>query len=125
MSDESAVESSAARGWSSASLPAWAGAGLTLLAALLYGVLFWMLAELPERRAEFDLETARVPVLTRLLVVGVSAGLLNSAGLTLSLAGWVFSGSSRVVSVIGTIVSLIMFLAVASVVLAGLLASSS
>ena len=99
---------------------AWGGVVFAGIAAVLYGVLFWMLSRLPVSRMEFDAVTANAPVLTRLLVVGACAGLLNLVALVLCLAGWFLTPGSSITAVVGTIVSLLMFLAVFSVVIASL-----
>lgn len=115
---------SVSQGQGTAGLPfnitAWVGVTFTVIAAALYGVLFWMLHRLPQSRVEFDAATANAPVLIRLLVVGASAGLLNIVALVLCLAAWFLTPGSRIAAVAGTIVSMIMFLAVFSVVIASL-----
>lgn len=104
-----------------ANVVAWAGILFGIVAAILYGVLFFMLHELPSSRQELTDITANAPTLTRLLVVGGSAGLLNIVSLILCLTGYVIQGRSRFEAIAGTAVSGLMLLAVFSVIIVSLL----
>jgi hypothetical protein len=104
-----------------ANVVAWAGILFGIVAAILYGVLFLMLHELPSSRQELTDITANAPALTRLLVVGGSAGLLNIVSLILCLTGYVIQGQSRFEAIAGTAVSGLMLLAVFSVIIVSLL----
>ena len=104
-----------------ANVVAWAGILFGVVAAILYGVLFLMLHELPSSRQELTDITANAPALTRLLVVGGSAGLLNIVSLILCLTGYVIQGRSRFEAIAGTAVSGLMLLAVFSVIIVSLL----
>ena len=68
-----------------ANIVAWAGVVFAVVAAVLYGVLFFMLSELPSTRNELEALKTNAPALTRLLIVGASAGLLNIVSLILCL----------------------------------------
>lgn len=111
-SDESALH---------ANVVAWAGILFGVVAAILYGVLFLMLHELPSSRQELTDIAANAPALTRFLVVGGSAGLLNIVSLILCLTGYVIQGRSRFEAIAGTAVSGLMLLAVFSVIIVSLL----
>jgi hypothetical protein len=104
-----------------ANVVAWAGILFGIVAAILYGVLFLMLHELPSSRQELTDFTDTAPALTRLLVVGGSAGLLNIVSLILCLTGYVIQGRSRFEAIAGTAVSGLMLLAVFSVIVVSLL----
>jgi hypothetical protein len=104
-----------------ANVVAWAGILFGIVAAILYGVLFLMLHELPSSRQELTDLTANAPALTRLLVVGGSAGLLNIVSLILCLTGYIIQGRSRFEAIAGTAVSGLMLLAVFSVIIVSLL----
>ena len=107
-----------------ANIVAWAGVVFAVVAAVLYGVLFFMLSELPSTRIELEALKTNAPALTRLLIVGASAGLLNVVSLILCLTGYVIPRGSRLVAVIGSLASLLMMLAVFSVVIASLIVVS-
>jgi hypothetical protein len=104
-----------------ANVVAWAGILFGIVAAILYGVLFLMLHELPSSRQELTEIAANAPALTRLLVVGGSAGLLNVVSLILCLTGYAIQGRSRFEAIAGTAVSGLMLLAVFSVIIVSLL----
>jgi hypothetical protein len=103
---------------------AWAGIGFAVVAAVLYSVLFMMLSELPSTRNELEELKTNAPALTRLLVVGASAGLLNVVALILCLIGYVVSRGSKVVAAAGSVGAAVMLLAIFSVVVASLIVSS-
>jgi len=105
----------------SANLVAWAGIGFGGIAAILYGVLFFMLHSLPSTRQELENLTTNAPALTRLLVVGGSAGLLNVVSLILCLMGYVVPRRSRFEAIVGSLLSALMLLAVFSVVFVSLI----
>jgi len=105
----------------SANLVAWAGIGFGAIATILYGVLFFMLHRLPSTRNELENLTTNAPALTRLLVVGGSAGLLNVVSLILCLMGYVVPRRSRFEAIVGSVLSALMLLAVFSVVIASLM----
>ena len=107
-----------------ANIVAWAGVVFAVVAAVLYGVLFFMLSELPSTRNELEELKSNTPALTRLLIVGASAGLLNVVSLILCLTGYVIPRGSRLVALIGSLASLLMMLAVFSVVIASLIVVS-
>lgn len=106
-----------------ANVVGWAGIGFALIAAGLYGVLFYMLYELPSSRNELEGLRTNAPALTRLLVVAASAALLNVVALILCLTGFLAPGRPRTMSVIGTTFSAVMLIAVFSVVVVSLLIS--
>jgi hypothetical protein len=106
-----------------ANIVAWAGIGFGLFAAILYAVLFMMLYELPSTRNEIEDLRTNAPALTRLLVVGGSAGLLNVVSLILCLTGYLIRGRSRFEAVVGSAISALMLLAVFSVVFVSLFLS--
>ncbi len=106
-----------------ANIVGWAGIGFALIAAGLYGVLFYMLYRLPSSRNELEELRTNAPALTRLLVVAASAALLNVVGVILSLTGFLAPRRPRTMSVIGTAFSAIMLIAVFSVVVVSLLMS--
>ena len=108
----------------SANIAAWAGVVFAVVAAGLYGVLFFMLSELPSQRIELEELKTNAPALTRLLVVGASAGLLNVVSLILCLAGCIIARGSHWMAVIGSLASLLLMLAVFSVVIASLIVAS-
>jgi hypothetical protein len=99
---------------------AWAGIGFGVVAALLYVALFYMLSKLPATRNELAEIQTNAPALMRLLIVGGSACLLNGVSLILCLVGYLLPRRSRLEAVIGSVVSLLMFLAVFSVVVVSL-----
>ena len=101
----------------------WAGIGFALIAAGLYGVLFYKLHQLPSSRNELEELGTNAPALTRLLVVAASAGLLNVVALILCLSGFLAPRRPRAMSVIGTTFSALMLIAVFSVVVVSLLMS--
>lgn len=107
-----------------ANIVAWAGVVFAVVAAVLYGVLFFMLSELPSTRNELEALKTNAPALTRLLIVGASAGLLNVVSLILCLTGYIIPRGSPLVAVIGSLASLLMMLAVFSVVIASLIVVS-
>jgi hypothetical protein len=103
-----------------ANIVGWAGIGFALIAAGLYGVLFYKLHELPSSRNELEELRTNAPALTRLLVVAASAALLNVVALILCLTGFLTPRRPRMMSVIGTTFSALMLIAVFSVVVASL-----
>lgn len=102
-------------------LMAWTGLAFALISAVLYVLLFFMLHELPASRQELLDVAANAPAVTRLLIVGGSAGLLNVVSLVLCLAGYIMPGRSGVEAVFGIAWSLLMLTAVFSVVIISLL----
>ncbi len=107
-----------------ANIVAWAGVVFAVIAVVLYGVLFFMLSELPSTPTELEELKTNAPALTRLLIVGASAGLLNVVSLILCLTGYIIPRGSPLVAVIGSLVSLLMMLAVFSIVIASLIVVS-
>lgn len=101
-------------------IAAWSGIGFGTLAAMLYGLLFYMLSRLPVSRNELAELQTNAPAMTRLLIVGASAGLLNVVSLVLCLVGYLLPQRSRVEAIAGGVISALMFLAVFSVVLVSL-----
>ncbi|MCX7386461.1 MAG: hypothetical protein DWI22_03775 [Planctomycetota bacterium] len=101
----------------------WAGIGFALVAAGLYGVLFYKLQQLPSSQQELEALQTNAPALTRLLVVAASAALLNVVALILCLSGFLTPRRPRTMSVIGTTFSALMLIGVFSVVLVSLLIS--
>ena len=99
----------------------WAGLGFALIAAGLYGVLFYMLHKLPSSRSELEQLRTNAPALTRLLVVAASAALLNVVALILCLSGFLAPRRPRAMSVIGTALSALMLIGVFSVVIVSLM----
>jgi hypothetical protein len=106
-----------------ANIAGWAGIGFALIAAGLYGVLFYKLHQLPTSQKELEEMQTNAPALTRLLVVAASAALLNVVALILCLSGFLAPRRPRLMSVIGTIFSSLMLVAVFSVVVVSLLIS--
>lgn len=104
-----------------ANIVAWAGIAFGFIAAVLYGVLFFLLRELPEDRQELESLTTNSPALTQLLIAGGSAGLLNLVSLILCLTGYLIPGRSRFEAIMGSIASALMLLAVFSVVFVSLM----
>jgi TRAP-type uncharacterized transport system fused permease subunit len=100
---------------------AWAGIVFGFIAALLYGVLFFLLSELPDNRQELEGLTTNSPALTQLLIAGGSAGLLNLVSLILCLTGYLIPGRSKFEAIVGTLLSALMLLAVFSVVFVSLM----
>ena len=106
-----------------ANIVGWAGIGFALIAAGLYGVLFYRLHQLPASQHELEELQTNAPALTRLLVVAASAALLNVVALILCLSGFLAPRRPRTMSVIGTTFSALMLIAVFSVVVVSLLFS--
>jgi len=106
-----------------ANIVSWAGIGFSLIAAGLYGVLFYKLHQLPVSQQELEEMQTNAPALTRLLVVAASAALLNVVALILCLSGFLAPGRPRMMSIIGTTFSALMLIAVFSVVVVSLLIS--
>ena len=104
-----------------ANIVAWAGIVFGFIAALLYGVLFFLLSELPDNRQELQGLTTNSPALTQLLIAGGSAGLLNLVSLILCLTGYLIPGRSKFEAIVGTLLSALMLLAVFSVVFVSLM----
>jgi hypothetical protein len=104
----------------SSNVVAWAGIAFGLVAAILYGILFYLLSELPSSRNELEELRSNAPVLTRLLFAVASAGLMNFVSLMLCLTGYILPGRSRFAAVVGVLFSGLMFLAVFSVVIISL-----
>lgn len=104
-----------------ANIVAWAGIVFGFIAALLYGVLFFLLSELPDNRQELEGLTTNSPALTQLLIAGGSAGLLNLVSLVLCLTGYLIPGRSKFEAIVGTLLSALMLLAVFSVVFVSLM----
>ena len=104
-----------------ANVLAWAGIGFGIVAAMLYGALFYMLKNLPSSRNELEELRTNAPALTRLLAVAASAGLLNIVSLILCLTGYIQPRRSRLTAVAGSAVSALMLLAVFSVVIVSLM----
>ena len=104
-----------------ANIVAWAGIVFGFIAALLYGVLFFLLSELPDNRQELEGLTTNSPALTQLLIAGGSAGLLNLVSLILCLTGYLIPGRSKFEAIVGTLLSALMLLAVFSVVFVSLM----
>jgi len=100
---------------------AWAGIAFGVIAAVLYGVLFYMLSRLPSSRSELEHIGTNAQALTRLLIAGASAGLLNIVSLILCLTGYVLPGKSRFVAIVGSAAAALMLLAVFSVVIVSVL----
>ena len=98
-----------------------AGIVFTILAAILYGVLFFKLKELPSRQDELEGLKTNAPALTRLLMVAAGAGMLNVVSLILCVTGYVVPRGSRLLAVVGSLLALVMLLTVFSVVVASLL----
>ena len=107
----------------SINIVSWAGIGFSLIAAGLYGVLFYKLHELPTSQNELEEIQTNAPALTRLLVVAASAALLNVVALILCLSGFLTPRRPRTMSVIGTTFSAFMLIAVFSVAVVSLLIS--
>jgi len=105
----------------SANAVAWAGLGFSLIALILYVGLQQMLIQLPATRAELDGLRTNAPALTRLMIVGAGAALMNLAGLVLCLVGYVAPGRSRLVAILGALVSALMLLGFFSIVLVSLM----
>ena len=103
-----------------ANVAGWAGIVFALIAAGLYGVLFFMLDRLPSARNELEELRTNAPALTRLLVVAASAALLNVVALILCLTGFLAPRRPSTLSVIGTTLSALMLIAVFSVVVVSL-----
>lgn len=101
----------------SVNVVAWTGIGFGIIAAVLYAILFYLLKQLPTSREGFEQIRANTPAITRFLVVGASAGLLNVVSLILCLIGYIMPERSRWEAIIGSILSGIMLLAIFSVVL--------
>ncbi len=119
--DQQSEQSPLAESSGPANIVAWAGVGFAVVAAGLYVVLFFMLSELPSTRNELEELKTNAPALTRLLAVGASAALLNVVALILCLTGYVIPRGSPLVAIIGSLASLVMMLAVFSVVVASLI----
>ncbi|MFN9719207.1 MAG: hypothetical protein ACK58L_10960 [Planctomycetota bacterium] len=100
---------------------ALAGIGFALITAILYAVLFYLLRQLPTSREGLDELRTNTTAITRFLIVGASAGLLNVVSLILCLIGYVLPRRSRLEAVIGSVLSAIMMLAVFSVIVVALL----
>lgn len=96
---------------------AWTGIGFGLIAAVLYAVLFYLLNQLPTSREGLDQIKANTPAITRFLIVGASAGLLNVVALILCLIGYILPQRSRWEAIVGSVISGIMLVAIFSVVL--------
>ena len=125
MTTERALEASgtAAEVSNSVNVISWAGVAFALIAAGLYGCLFYMLHKLPTSRQQLEGLQTNAPALTRLLVVAASAALLNVVAVVLCLAGIIASGRNRLLPLICAAFSALMLIAVFSVVLASLLIS--
>lgn len=104
-----------------ANIVAWTGIAFGLIAAVLYALLFFMLSELPSSRNEIQDLSTNAPALTRLLITGGSAGLLNLVSLILCLTGYLIPDKSRFEAIAGSVVASLMLLAIFSVVIVGLL----
>ena len=104
-----------------ANIVAWAGIVFGFIAALLYGVLFFLLSELPDNRQELGGLTTNSPALTQLLIAGGSAGLLNLVSLILCLTGYLIPVRSKFEAIVDTLLSALMLLAVFSVVFVSLM----
>lgn len=96
---------------------AWTGIGFGLIAAVLYAVLFYLLNQLPTSREGLDQIKANTPAITRFLIVGASAGLLNVVALILCLIGYILPQRSRWEAIVGSVISGVMLVAIFSVVL--------
>lgn len=107
----------------SANIVGWAGIGFSLIAAGLYGILFYKLHQLPTSQNELEAMQTNAPALTRLLIVAASAALLNVVALILCLSGFLAPRRPRTMSVLGTTFSALMLIAVFSVVVVSLLIS--
>ncbi len=107
----------------SANVVSWAGVAFALIAAGLYVLLFTMLHRLPSARNEFEAIQTNAPALTRLIVVAASAALLNIVAMILCLTGFLAPRRPRTLSVIGSIFSALMLIAVFSVVIVSLMIS--
>ena len=107
----------------SANVVSGAGIAFAFIAAGLYGLLFYMLHNLPSDRNELEELQTNAPALTRLLVVAASGALLNVVALILCLSGFLAPGRSRRMSIVGSAFSALMLIAVFSVVVASLLIS--
>lgn len=101
----------------SVNVVAWTGIGFGLIAAVLYAVLFYLLNQLPTSREGLDQIKANTPAITRFLIVGASAGLLNVVALILCLIGYILPQRSRWEAIVGSVISGIMLIAIFSVVL--------
>ncbi len=99
----------------------WAGIGFAIIAAGLYGFLFFMLDNLPSSSGELEQLRTNAPALTRLLVVAASAALLNVVALILCISGFLAPHRPRTMSVIGTSLSAVMLIGVFSVVIVSLM----
>lgn len=99
----------------------WAGIGFAVLAGCLYGLLFFMLTDLPSSRNEIEQLRTNAPALTRLLVVAASGAILNVVALILCLSGLLAPRQHRTISVIGAVLSAIMLFGVFSVVIVSLM----
>ncbi|MEZ6033996.1 MAG: hypothetical protein R3C17_12945 [Planctomycetaceae bacterium] len=125
MTTERALEASGtvAEASSSANVISWAGVAFALIAAGLYGCLFYMLHKLPASRQQLEGLQTNAPALTRLLVVAASAALLNIVAVILCLTGLFASGRNRLLPLVSAAFSALMLIAVFSVILASLLIS--
>jgi len=99
----------------------WAGIGFAIIAAGLYGLLFFMLDNLPSSSSELEQLRTNAPALTRLLVVAASGALLNVVALILCISGFLAPQRPRTMSVIGTSLSAVMLIGVFSVVIVSLM----
>lgn len=104
-----------------ANVVAWAGIAFGVVAAMLYGVLYYLLSKLPSSRNALEELRTNAPALTRLLFAGASAGLLNIVSLILCLTGYILPRGSRFTAIVGSAVSALMLLAVFSVVIVSLI----
>lgn len=99
----------------------WAGIGFAVISAGLYGLLFYMLTQLPSTRNEMEQLRTNAPALTRLLVVAASAAIFNIVAMVLCLSGFLSSRQPRTLSVIGSTITVIMLIGVFSVVVVSLI----
>ncbi len=97
------------------------GVILTVVGAVFCLVLFLLAHQLPDSIDKFGAENVNSSVHLRLLILGCSTAVLLLVSLILSIVGLFLPDRPRILAVVGTIVSLVLFLGVFGVLIAAVL----
>ena len=99
-----------------------AGLAFCLIAAVLYGLLFYMVYQLPSEQLPLESIRNNTPTLLKLVMIASCGGLLNLVALALCLYGLIQSQFSSRLSIIGIALSTLLLIAIPTVIVIGGLA---
>jgi hypothetical protein len=94
-----------------------AGTVLCVMAAMLYGGMFFFASQLPDKQQDLITLRSNTPLLLRPVILGGSAALLNLVSLSLSLAAFLQGYRKQRLALVSCIVSGLLLLGIAFVIL--------